>query len=525
MRPLRAGASASRSGTRLANRLGPASVLVGSFFALGGCTERAPEPVRFALAEPELFADGGALTDAWADFDGDGDPDRFVGFDGAPSRLYRNDGTAGFTDVAASVGLQVRRSVRSSAWSDYDADGDPDLFLGYAGDAPVTALFRNEGAGGFAEVAGKVGLLLMEGTTRQPAWIDFDEDGDLDLFLAMRDRENRLFENRGREGFTDVALELGVADARRTVGASWFDTGDGRLDLVVANMNGDANALYRADARGFTEATDAEPVRNGGRAIGDEAHGTVRPCVVDYDADGDFDLFFANYGPNGLARHDGGGWTHVAEEVGLAVESRYDTCAWGDFDHDGTVDLYVNGTVGGGTHYRDWLFRREGGARFVDVTPMEILELASSHGATWVDFDLDGDLDLSLAGAAEDGMHHLLRNLLRPEFAWHSLQVRVVDGEGRATRPGAEVRLYAAGTERLLGTRLVDSGSGYDSQSDLPVHFGIPGGQPVDVEVTVLVDGGRATVRVEGVDPAAWQGTALVVRVDREGRLVSDTPR
>jgi len=487
---------------------------------LASCGDGAPEPVRFALTQPELFSDGGALTDAWADFDLDGYPDRFVGFNSTPSRLYRNRGTSGFEDVAPSVGLDIVRSVRTSAWGDFDADGDPDLLLGYAGDGPVTALFRNDRAGGFTNVAAEVGVELAEGTTRQASWVDFDEDGDLDLFLGMRDRENILFENRGGEGFVDIAADVGVADPRRTVGASWFDTGDGRLDLIVANMNGDPNALYLSGEAAFAEALDIPEIRDGGRTIGDEAQGTVRPCVVDYDADGDFDLFFANYGPNGLAERTAEGWTQVAARIGLDIDSRYDTCAWADFDHDGSIDLYVNGTVGGGTHYRDWLMRREGSSTFVDVTPPEILELNASHGATWVDFDLDGDLDLSLAGAADDGMHHLVQNLLRPEYAWHSLQVRVLDGAGRATRPGAEVRIYAAGTDRLMGSRLVDTGSGYDAQSDLPVHFGVPGGQPVDVEVTIFVGGRRPTVRLEGIDPRDYQGVPLLVQVGQDGDLV-----
>jgi hypothetical protein len=488
--------------------------------AFAACGERAPEPVRFVLAQPELFADGGALTDAWADFDADGWPDRFVGFDATPSRLYRNLGTAGFEDVAADVGLVVERSVRTAAWGDYDADGDPDLFLGFAGGAPVTALFRNDGADGFREASEGLGLRLDEGVTRQASWIDVDEDGDLDLFLAMRDRENRLFENRGAEGFVDIAAEVGLADPRRTVGAAWFDIGDGGLDLIVANMNGDPNALYLASPDGFREALHWSAIREGGRALGDEAQGSVRPCVVDYDADGDFDLFFANYGPNGLVQRSGTDWVEVGPRVGLAIDSRYDTCAWADFDHDGSIDLYVNGTVGGGTHYRDWLLRREGGPAFVDVTPPEILELRSSHGATWVDYDLDGDLDLSLAGAAEDGMHQLVQNLLRPEYAWHSLQVRVLDGAGRATRQGSEVRIFAAGTSRVLGTRLVDTGSGYDAQSDLPVHFGVPGGQPVDVQVTILVRGRRNSILIEDIDPREYRGGVLELRVGEGGEVV-----
>ena len=488
---------------------------------IGCAADPPPEPVHFTPVQPDLFADGGTLTDAWADYDGDGDPDRFVGFNGTPSRLYRNDRENGFVDVAADLGLVVVRSVRTSAWGDMDADGDPDLLLGFAGDGPVTALYRNDGMDGFVNVGGEVGLELAEGTTRQASWVDFDEDGDLDLFLAMRDRDNLLFENQGPSGFVDVAGAVGLHDPGRSVGAVWVDLGDGRLDLIVANMNGDVNTVWAQGADGFQSQAGDGPWANGGRALGDDAQGSVRPCAVDFDNDGVFELFFANYGPNGLiVGRPGGELSNVAPAAGLATDARYDTCTWGDFDHDGTIDLFVNGTITGGVQYRDWLFRREGGETFVDVTPPELLELNADHGATWVDYDLDGDLDLALTGAPEDGMHYLMQNLLRPEFAWHSLQVRVLDAGGSATRPGAEVRVYAAGSDELLGTRLVDTGSGYNAQSDLPVHFGLPGGQPVDVAVTVLASGERRTGLVSRVNPTEYQGRVLTVRIDDQGRIV-----
>ncbi|MBK91332.1 MAG: hypothetical protein CME27_02620 [Gemmatimonadetes bacterium] len=478
---------------------------------LEGCDRAEFQPVRFSPVSEELFDEGGALTDAWADIDLDGDPDRFVGFNGTPSRLYRNDGIDGFVEIAAEVGLMTKRSVRTSAWGDFDSDGDPDLLLGYSGEEPVIALWKNNGAT-FTEVSEMVGLRIVSGTTRQAAWVDVDADGDLDLFLAMRDGPNHLFiQTAGK--FKNEAHNLGLNDTRRTVGALWFDDGDGWLDVIVTNMNGDANGLYLGSEAGFTESQEEE-IHGGGRALGDESQGSVRPCSVDYDADGDFDLFFANYGPNGLLERTPDGWLNRANEVGVANPSRYDTCAWADFDHDGSVDLFVNGTVGGEVHYRDWLMRREGDIKFIDVTPLEILERNASHGATWVDYDLDGDLDLALAGSAIDGTHALLENLLRPEFAWHSLQVRVLDEKGHSTRPGSEVRLFVSGTDRLLGTRRVDSGSGYDAQSDLPVHFGVPGGQKVDVEITVPGGGRRRVTRIDGVDPRMYQGRSLEVRTD-----------
>ena len=478
-------------------RVAPFIVAVlGCAVAVLGCSvARPPEPVLFTAVQTELFGDGGTLTDAWADVDGDGDPDRFVGFNGSPSRLYRNDLGRGFVDIAGQSGLAVERSVRTAAWGDFDADGDPDLLLGYAGDAPVTALYRNDGGARFVNVAAEVGVELAEGATRQASWVDFDADGDLDLFIALRDRPNRLFRNQGASGFTDVTEEVGIGDARRTVGAVWLDADqDGDLDLVTANMNGDANGFWRNDGGSFSDVAAGLPVASGGRGLDDEAEGSVRVCAADVDTNGAFDLFFANYGPNALLLSSSpGAWDGPSGTPSLAVDSRYDTCTWGDFDHDGTLDLYVNGTVGGGVHYRDYLYRREGTSGFLDVTPPELLELNASHGANWVDYDQDGDLDLALTGAADDAMHYLVQNLLRPEFNWHSLQVRVLDGEGHATRAGAEVRVYAAGTERLLGTRLVDTGSGYDSQSDLPVHFGLPGAQPVDVGVTIVGRGERRT--------------------------------
>ena len=462
-----------------------------------------PAPPRFEQVQAQLFGAGGAFVNAAADYDGDGDVDLFVGFNGAANRLYRNDAGV-FADAAAAAGIADARPTRAAAWGDFDGDGDPDRLLGFAPAtpaAPVLRLYRND-RGRFADVTGETGVTVSEGAVRQPAWVDVDADGDLDLYVGFRDRADMFFRNTAGR-FTDVAAEIGLADPRKTVGAAWFDYDeDGDLDLYAAHMDGDANGLYRNDKGRFTDVA-AAGLAWGGRAPKDPANGTVRPCVADVNGDGRFDLFMANYGPNGLFLNRGKGvFEDVSAAWGIAIDGRHDTCAFGDMDNDGRIDLYVNGTVTGGKGYRDYLFRNTG-TRFEDVTPANIQALEADHGAIWMDADADGDLDLALTGTQPYGMHSLLRNTLTPGNGARSIHVRVVDSRGRAIRPGAEIRVYAAGTRRPLGTRLVDSGSSYDAQSDMPEHFGVGPQARVDVEVIWPAGGSRRVVRSANVDVAA----------------------
>ena len=179
----------------------------------------APAPPRFEAVQRELLGAGGTLVNAWGDYDGDGDADLFVGFNGTPNRLYRNDAGV-LVEVAAAAGVADARPTRAAAWGDWDADGDPDLLVGFAPAAagapaaPVLRLYRNE-RGRFVDATRDAGLAVDAGAVRQPAWIDLDADGDLDLFVAFRDRANMLFRNTGGR-LADVADSLGLADRRRS---------------------------------------------------------------------------------------------------------------------------------------------------------------------------------------------------------------------------------------------------------------------------------------------------------------------
>ncbi|MGS2723464.1 CRTAC1 family protein [Porticoccus sp. GXU_MW_L64] len=485
--------------TRIAAVLMTASA-VGLAYA--DATSPSFEPVQAAL-----FAAPGAQSVAWADYDNDGDLDLAVTFKNRPNRLYQNNGGE-FTDVAEQVGWHRNvDDARVLAWGDYNQDGHLDLYLGYGRDTQTrNRLYHNNGDGeSFTDVAAEVGLDLI-GTTRQSSWVDYDNDGDLDIYICMRDRANRLYRNDGGK-FTDVSKQAGLLDPRRSVGAVWFDMDmDGDLDLFLANQSGDRDGFYRNDNGQFTDIAASlnmdrprRPLNVGSTGVG----------VADYDNDGDLDLFVATYANNLLYRNEGRGqFVEVAASQGLDGNFHGVGVDWGDFDNDGRIDLYVNAYLSGVFAEQDYLYRNTGEG-FVDVLPTDkntlIRRRDADHGTRWADYDGDGDLDLALASNHKRGSHQLYRNDLPPEQAQRSLQIDL----GVKAMPGTEVRLYDNASGKLLATRMLDTGSGYCSQSNGPLHFGLASMAPVTVEVTRLTAKGREVSRFENVNPTDYAGATF----------------
>ncbi len=466
--------------------------------------------IVFELVQPELFSTPGGQPNAWADYDGDGDLDLFVGFRGVANRLYRNDGGS-FVDVAASAGVADPIETRAAAWGDYDADGDPDLYVGFA-NAPATPnrIYRND-VGRFTDVAPRLGVDLR-GQSRQAAWIDYDGDGDLDLFAAFRDVPNRLYRNDTAR-LSDVSRDARVDDARKTVGATWWDADeDGDLDLFVANQEGDANGYFRNDAGVFTDTAVEAGVAVAGRR---KDEGGVGPTLADIDRDGDIDLFVANYGAHNLFRNEKGRFTDIARVSGLVTAGHVTTAAFGDVDADGWPDLYLGAFLGTDPNYRDYLFHNRGvaagaGWLFADLLPDLLLKHDATHGVQWADFDASGTLDLALTNNdPKGGGHTLLRNVTTPRGPL--IAVHVVDDRGRMTFAGAEVRVYRAGTRTLVSSGMVDTGSGYCSQNAMPVFVAAVSDGRVDVEVTTIARGSRRAARAANVDPDALKGRRLVI--------------
>ncbi|MFH1680535.1 MAG: FG-GAP-like repeat-containing protein [Candidatus Eisenbacteria bacterium] len=294
-----------------------------------------------------VFADAtaGPLGDAsdgegaaWADFDDDGDLDLYLVNAGGANKLFRNDGGA-FADATAGP-LGNAGFGFAGVWGDYDNDGHVDLFVVNAGSA--NRLLRNNGDGSFSDATPAV-MQDAGGYGLSAAWGDYDNDGDLDLYMGKGFEPNRLYRNDGGGVFADVTAGP-LGDAGITYGVDWGDyDNDGDLDLYIAN-DGTANRLLRNDSGVFVDATAG--------LLGD-AESSWGVAWGDCDNDGDLDLFVAQSGANRLFENTGGGVFVDGTEVGLRNASSGAGAAWADFDSDGDLDLYLGNAGGANSLFRN----------------------------------------------------------------------------------------------------------------------------------------------------------------------------
>ncbi|GGD65835.1 CRTAC1 family protein [Croceicoccus mobilis] len=484
----------------------PAIAIVGA--ACAGATSGAAQ--EFTSVHPELFDEKGSLSNAWADFDRDGDLDFAVTTKSGAIRLYRNDGGL-FTSVGEAMGLPTEGpEYRGISWGDYDGDGWLDLYAGATRPEASSALFRSKGGAVFTDVAEEAGLTFPGRSSRQNNWIDYDGDGDLDLFATNRIGPNRLYRNDGGR-FAHVLPDAPMSQFKSTVGACWLDYDeDGDLDLFLANQSGQTDSLVRNDRGTFVDVAPELGMDMAGR---EKSEGGVGCAVGDYDNDGHLDIFVASYGRNLLWRNNGdGSFANMAAAMGVDVENHAVGATWGDFDNDGLIDLFITSYTGARDEQvpADALFRNRGTSGFSDVIGQYPLLNNGDHGVEWVDHDADGAIDLSLThGYTDVGGHFVYRNRLSPADAARGLNIEVRGPDGSPAMPGTEVRLYDAGGE-ILATRQLSTGGGYNAQSVTPVHFGLASSGPVMIEVTYVTGTSRRRFQIADVDPAQWSGRVLV---------------
>jgi hypothetical protein len=225
---------------------------------------------------------------AWGDYDRDGHVDLFVANTGDQNEfLYRNDGQGGMIPMVDGPVVRSAGRSQSGAWADYDGDGDLDLFVANSWDQR-NYLFRNDG-GTFASVTGSP-WDNDRGNSIGAAWADYDNDGDLDLYIGNGNRVAFLYQNNGDGTFTRI-LEGPVATSSSVhIAPAWGDLdNDGYLDLFVGVGEGENDLLFHNQRDGtFTQIIEGEVVND--FLVGSGAAWT------DFDNDGFLDLFVANDG-------------------------------------------------------------------------------------------------------------------------------------------------------------------------------------------------------------------------------------
>ena len=429
---------------------------------------------RFPDIAPELGLDtfnlcGGSIVD---DFDNDGfldiitstsDPD-------GPLKFYRNLGNGRFEDASSYSGVDQQLGGLNIIAADYDNDGDLDVLVlrgAWLFDQGriTNSLLRNNGDRTFSDVTRTAGLAEPALPTQAAAWGDFDNDGDLDLYVANEDRSedpssseaypSQLFRNNGNGPFTDIAGQAGVANYRyaKGVAAGDFDN-DGDLDLYVSNVG--RNRLYRNEGNGtFVDMAEElgviEPVRE-----------SFASWFFDYDNDGWLALFVSAYDagienvakdylgfPHGatrprLYRNDGGSFTEVDKEAGLDHAYLPMGANFGDLDHDGYLDIYL------GTGAPDFeiltpnmMLRNDGGKRFQDVTTSGGFgHLQKGHGISFADIDNDGDQDIyHQLGGFYPGDKYSNALFQNPGHNNRFLYLKLVGTESNRAAFGARIKL------------------------------------------------------------------------------------
>ncbi|MFQ5463123.1 MAG: FG-GAP-like repeat-containing protein [Phycisphaerae bacterium] len=382
---------------------------------------------RFADIAPGLGVDtfnlcGGAIVD---DFDGDGLLDIVSSTYDPGGRLnfFHNDGEGGFEDRSDASHAADQLGGLNCNSADYDNDGDLDILIVrgawmYDAGKIRNSLLANDGHGRFTDVTVSAGLAFPAYPTQAAAWADFDNDGDLDLFVGNESRVAfepgaqgfpcHLLVNQGDGTFVDRARAAGVTNDRycKGVAAGDYDN-DGDVDLYVSN-NG-PNRLYRNEGNlVFTDVTEATHTA-------EPAGRSFASWFFDYDNDGWLDLFvgafdgsisdvaadflnlpFAAHVPRLYHNNHDGTFTDVAKESGLNHVYLPMGANFGDLDNDGFLDIYLStGDPSYETLTPNVMLRNDGGKRFQDVTRSGGFgHLQKGHGVAFADIDQDGDQDI-----------------------------------------------------------------------------------------------------------------------------------
>lgn len=411
---------------------------------------------------------------AWADYDEDGFPDLLLN----GSRLFHNENGAGFREVTADVFVDTLKA-NGGLWGDFDNDGDLDIITK---DKECVFLQRD---GKFIQVRNPNALGDNNKSTEGLGLGDINQDGWLDVYFANYEVwkgsssepiEDQLFKGIGDGKFIDVTERADIipADGKKRAGRGVcladFDN-DGDLDIFVSNYRLQDNFLWENDSRGHFRNVARQKGVAGIENQGWWGH-TIGSEWGDLDNDGDLDLFSANLAHpryldfsnlSMLLLNSGKPeWTFEDQRrtAGIRYEETHSEPCLADFDNDGFLDIFINCVYEG---RRSFLYMSNGDGTYREVTFLAGVRHFNGWGNATADFDNDGDVDLLAAG----GEIQLFRNESRGEYNW--LKVKVI---GKDHSEAIGTRLELSG-ENLNLLREIQGGKGSTNQHDLVQHFGL----------------------------------------------------
>jgi len=451
---------------------------------------------------------------AWADYDLDGDYDLVINTVGS-GYLLRNDGASGFTNVTATLAPDFLTGTleRTALFVDFNNDGYPDIFRNdhnnlkiYLQD-PATNKFGN-GTGGTVPI--QHFTTLTDGLNAEGAGaLDYDGDGDLDIFVDNHNFGIDILQNDGNGFFTHVTKKsdsptiynaadpttwpLGLAQdaVDGDYGSATDFNNDGWVDIVVRKQ--DQVDLFTNLGGTFQDGVDIDQADNNNK-------GAV--AFQDFDNDGDFDLFWTENGTNQIHRNNGDGtWSGLGAATGIPTTftGQMEGIACGDVDNDGDIDIYL-GNGGNGASHISKLYLNQGAMTFVDSG---LTFNNNNEGSTFIDIDEDGDLDLYVNknGSANElwinnlgiaKANHLYIDILedRDIFGLINLEKRF--------GTGATAAILDCNGNVISGIREVNGGYGHGTQEPGVIHFGLPGGPntPIVLEIAYPRHGSGLNDRV-----------------------------